>query len=128
MRVAQIEGADSDGQYGVRCVVVVERASTRLSAGQQLAVYGPQARVAGGKWSEAPIAILRVLGVNGSVAFTQPLLIHEEAHTRDSKRLHPGLSVEEASDVMTTFLVPAFGDGFIHHEPNKIFVFLRPGV
>lgn len=125
LRIALLDGTDSTGKCGISCTVILEGENIiKLKLGQRLAVYGPQARLAGGKWSETPIAIVRVLGIEAQIAFAQVLLVHEAATTDSSKRLVAGLRVAAESEFSTDLLVPAFGDGYVYQEDT---IYLRPG-
>jgi hypothetical protein len=123
-RIARIDG-DVAGLCGAYCTVTIEgQTISKLTPGQRLAVYGPHTRLIGGTWSETPIAIVRVLRVDEQTAFAQVLLVHEAADTDDSRRLKTGLRVSSKPEFVTDFLVPAFGDGYVHQDYT---VHLRPG-
>lgn len=114
-RINRIDGMATDGSCGTRCTIIVEgKGISQLRPGDRLAVYGPQAKLTSGIWSESPIAIIGVVNVGQDTAIAQALLVHEASNTDSSKRLAPLLHLELALSIGSeTFLVPAFGDGYV---------------
>jgi hypothetical protein len=77
LSIRRIEGQDGAGLCGIRYTVTVGGAGvTSLVRGQQLAVYGPQVRlIEEGKYTEAPIGVIRVLDIQEGNALAQVLLV-----------------------------------------------------
>jgi hypothetical protein len=124
LRVTRLDTRDANQKCDAYCTVIIERQNTELKAGQLLAVYGPQARLTEGTWSEVPIAIVRVLSVEEQIALAQVIMVHELSSTDTSKQLTSGLKVSSNFEFMIDFLVPAFGDGVYQNGT----IYLRPGV
>lgn len=126
LRIARLDGLNNAGWCGTSCTVIIEGAGVAtLESGQRLAVYSPEARLTNDVWSEAPIAIIRILGIEQPIAFAQTLLIHENAEFDSSKQLTVGQHLARETQFSRDSLIPAFGDGYVDQTDT---VYLRRGV
>lgn len=122
LRVIRIEGqAEICGAY---CTVVLEgKGIHNLEAGENLLVYSPQARLVNGNWSEAPIALIRVVGLYVDTAVAQVVLIHEKAEVDETRQIMPGLRVGVDNEYNSEFLIPTYGDGYVY---QNLTIYLHP--
>ncbi len=94
-------------------IIIEGRGISQLEKGDRLAVYGPQTRSWKGEWLETPITILGVVQVDEKSAIAQLQLIHESYKRDNTKLIEPGLRVAIINDLDLSFLLPAFGDGYL---------------
>lgn len=126
LSIRRIEGQQESGQCEMQCIVTIGgKGTSTLALGNQLVVYGPQARLTDSGYTEAPIAALKVFDVQPQIALAQVVLAHQDAQNNESRRLQTGLRVATVDTIDNPLLIPVYGDGFVYKEGE---VYVKPGV